>query len=173
MGTGGTVAGVSEVLETRNPSFRAVAVGQFKSPVISRRTCGREPNPAGRRVQGPGPGFIPGVFDLEVVDEAIPVEEKSAFETARRLAPDEGIPCRVNSGAAAWAIPQMARWPEASTKLIVLPDLGQRYLSMALWPAGWPRGGEGIGSVVPKPHTTRPTAQPLKKGPQAGPYRTR
>ena len=66
----------------------------------------------------------------------IQVEEDLAFETARRLAREEGILCGISSGAAAWAAVQVAKRPDSAGKLIValLPDLGERYLSTALYP---------------------------------------
>jgi cysteine synthase A len=137
VGTGGTITGVSEVLKKRKPSFKAIAVEPLKSPVISQKMAGQELKPAGHKIQGIGAGFVPGVLNLEVIDEVIPVEEEPAFETARRLAREEGILCGISSGAAAWAALQVAKRPENAGKLIVvvLPDLGERYLSTSLYPS--------------------------------------
>ena len=73
---------------------------------------------------------------LEVVDEVIRVEEEAAFETARRVAREEGMLCGISGGAAVWAAVQVAHRPESAGKLIVviLPDLGERYLSTPLYP---------------------------------------
>jgi cysteine synthase A len=136
VGTGGTISGVGTVIKKRKPSFRCIAVEPAKSPVITQRMQGQELKPAGHRIQGLGAGFIPKVLDLEVVDEVIPVEEEASFETARRLAREEGMLCGISGGAAVWAAVQVAHRPESAGKLIVvvLPDLGERYLSTTLYP---------------------------------------
>jgi cysteine synthase A len=137
VGTGGTLTGVGSVLKRRKPSFRCVAVEPAKSPVITQTMQGQEPEPSGHRIQGLGAGFIPKVLNLEVVDEVIRVEEEAAFETARRVAREEGMLCGISGGAAVWAAVQVARSPDSVGKLIVvvLPDLGERYLSTSLYPA--------------------------------------
>jgi cysteine synthase A len=136
VGTGGTITGVSEVLKKRKPSFKAIAVEPVKSPVITQKMQGQELKPAGHKIQGIGAGFVPDVLNLKIIDEVIQVEDDPAFETARRLAREEGILCGISSGAAAWAAIQVAQRPENAGKLIVvvLPDLGERYLSTALYP---------------------------------------
>jgi cysteine synthase A len=135
VGTGGTITGVSEVLKKRKPSFKAVAVEPLKSPVISQTMAGQELKPSGHKIQGIGAGFVPEVLNLEVIDEVIRVEDETAFETARRLAREEGILSGISSGAAVWAAVQVAKRPENAGKLVVvvLPDLGERYLSTSLY----------------------------------------
>jgi len=135
VGTGGTITGVGSVLKKRKPSFRCIAVEPAKSPVITQKMHGQELKPAGHKIQGLGAGFIPKVLNLEMVDEVIPVEEEAAFETARRLAREEGMLCGISGGAAVWAAVQVAHRPESAGKLIVvvLPDLGERYLSTPLY----------------------------------------
>jgi cysteine synthase A len=137
VGTGGTITGVGSVLKKRKPSFRCVAVEPAKSPVITQTMQGQELKPAGHKIQGLGAGFIPKVLNLEVVDEVIRVEEEAAFETARRVAREEGMLCGISGGAAVAAAVQVAQRPESAGKLIVvvLPDLGERYLSTPLYPA--------------------------------------
>jgi cysteine synthase A len=136
VGTGGTITGVSEAIKKRKSSFKAIAVEPRKSPVITQTLGGQEPKPSGHKIQGIGAGFIPDVLNLKIIDEVIQVEEDLAFETARRLAREEGILCGISSGAAAWAAVQVAKRPDSAGKLIValLPDLGERYLSTALYP---------------------------------------
>jgi cysteine synthase A len=136
VGTGGTITGVSEVLKKRKPSFKAVAVEPVSSPVITQKMHGQELKPGKHKIQGIGAGFIPGVLNLDVVDEVLQVKDDDAFDMARRLCREEGILSGISSGAAAWAALQVGNRPDNAGKLIVvvLPDLGERYLSTALYP---------------------------------------
>ncbi len=136
VGTGGTITGVSEVIKKRKPSFRAIAVEPASSAVITQRMHGQELKPGKHKLQGLGAGFIPDILNLNVIDETVQVNDDDAFDMARRLAREEGILCGISSGAAAWAAVQVARRPENAGKLIVvvLPDLGERYLSTVLYP---------------------------------------
>jgi len=136
VGTGGTITGVSEVLKKRKPGFKAIAVEPVASPVITQKMQGQELKPGRHKIQGIGAGFIPGNLNLEVIDEVIQVKDDDAFEMARRMAKEEGILGGISCGAAAWAAVQVAQRPENAGKMIVaiLPDLGERYLSTALYP---------------------------------------
>jgi cysteine synthase A len=136
VGTGGTITGVSEVIKKRKPTFKAIAVEPVNSPVLSQRKMGQELKPGRTRIQGIGAGFVPAVLNLELVDEVIQVKDEDAFVMARRLAQEEGMLCGISSGAAVNAAVQVARRPEYADKLIVvvLPDLGERYLSTNLFP---------------------------------------
>ncbi len=128
VGTGGTITGVSEVLKSRKPSFRSIAVEPEASPVLS----GGKPGP--HRIQGIGAGFIPTILNRKIIDEVIQVTNEDAFDTARRVALDEGILCGISSGAAVWAALLAARRVENAGKLIVviLPDSGERYITTQL-----------------------------------------
>ena len=128
VGTGGTITGVSEVIKSRKPSFRAIAVEPHDSPVLS----GGKPGP--HKIQGIGAGFIPEVLNTGIIDEVVTVTNEHAFDTSRRLAMLEGILCGISSGAAAWAALKVASRHENKNKhiVVVLPDTGERYLSTDL-----------------------------------------
>jgi cysteine synthase A len=136
VGSGGTITGVGEVLKRRKPSVRIVAVEPANSPLISQRRAGLSPKPGKHTIQGIGVGFIPGVLNLDILDDVVQVADADAAETARRLARLEGLMCGISSGAAAWAAIQLANQPQHAGKLIVvvLPDSGERYLSTGLFP---------------------------------------
>jgi cysteine synthase len=129
VGTGGTITGIAEVIKSRKPGFKAVAVEPSASPVLS----GGKPGP--HKIQGLAPGFVPDVLRLDLVDEIVKVEYEDAVKTARRLAKEEGILVGISSGAAAWAGLQLAARPENRGKqiVVILPDTGERYLSTELF----------------------------------------
>ncbi len=129
IGTGGTITGVGEVIKARKPSFKCVAVEPDASPVLSGGPKGPHP------IQGIGAGFVPDVLNTKIYDEIIRVKNDDAFETARRMAREEGLLVGISSGAATWAALQVARRPENAGKLIVviIPSFGERYLSTALY----------------------------------------
>ena len=136
VGTGGTITGIGEVLKSRKPEVRMVAVEPVNSPVITQRLAGQPLKPGKHTIQGIGAGFIPDVLNLEIVDEVVQVQDEDAMETARRLAREEGWMVGISSGAAAWAALKLARLEANRGKLIVavMPDLGERYLSTKLFP---------------------------------------
>ena len=125
VGTGGTITGVGEVLKSRKPGFKVVAVEPAASAVLSGLPKGPHP------IQGIGAGFVPKNLNTEVYDDIVRVEAADAMETARRLAKEEGVFAGISSGAAVWAALQIATRPEAAGKLIVviIPSTGERYLS--------------------------------------------
>ena len=136
IGTGGTITGVAEVLKSRKPSFQAIAVEPVNSPVITQRRAGQDIKPGRHTIQGIGAGFIPDVLNVDIIDDVVQVKDEDAAETSRQLAKREGLMCGISSGAAAWAALQVARRAENKGKLIVvvLPDIGERYLSTTLYP---------------------------------------
>ena len=128
-GTGGTVTGVGEYLKSKNPKVKVVVVEPADSPVLS------EGRPGPHKIQGIGPGFVPGVLNTSVYDEIVTVQNADAFAVAREIARDEGLLVGISSGAATWAAAELAKRPENAGKTIVviLPDTGERYLSTALF----------------------------------------
>jgi cysteine synthase A len=129
VGTGGTITGIAEVIKSRKPTFRAIAVEPKDSPVLS----GGKPGP--HKIQGIGAGFVPDVLNTRIIDEIIQVTNDDAFQTARRLAKEEGLLCGISAGANAWAALEVSRRTENRGKLIVfiLCDTGERYLSTPLF----------------------------------------
>ena len=129
VGTGGTITGVSEVIKSRKPSFKAVAVEPSDSPILS----GGQPGP--HKIQGIGAGFVPDVLNTKIIDEIVTVTNEQAFETARKLAAQDGILCGISSGAAVWAAMEIAKRAENKGKqiVVVLPSTGERYLSTDLF----------------------------------------
>ncbi|MGB7540804.1 MAG: cysteine synthase A [Burkholderiales bacterium] len=129
IGTGGTITGVGEVIKSRKPGFKCIAVEPDASPVLSGGAKGPH------AIQGLGAGFVPEVLNRGICDEIIRVTNDDAIATARRMAKEEGLFVGISSGAAVWAALQVARRPEHAGKLIVaiLPSYGERYLTSPLY----------------------------------------
>jgi len=128
VGTGGTITGVGQALRRKFPEVKIFAVEPEDSPVLS----GGRPGP--HRIQGIGPGFVPAILDTKIYDEVIRVAVKDAIETSRKLARLEGIFVGISSGAACFAALDVAkRLGPGKTVVVVLPDLGERYLSTDLF----------------------------------------
>jgi len=138
VGTGGTVTGCSEVLKEKNPDLKTIAVEPFNSPVITQRRNDQPLQPGKHSIQGIGAGFIPDILNVDVIDEVFQVTDEQCVEMARELSTKEGLFCGISCGAAASAAIAVARRPENAGKrvVVVLPDLGERYLSTTLYPAG-------------------------------------
>ncbi|BAH41147.1 MULTISPECIES: cysteine synthase A [Bacillales] len=128
IGTGGTITGVGQVLREHYPNVQIVAVEPAASPVLS----GGKPGP--HKIQGIGAGFVPDILDTQIYDEIIKVENEDAFETARRVARQEGILGGISSGAAIHAALQVAAKLGKGKKVIaIIPSNGERYLSTPLY----------------------------------------
>ncbi|MBN1384762.1 MAG: cysteine synthase A [Elusimicrobia bacterium] len=137
VGTGGTITGISEVIKKKKASFKAIAVEPVDSPVLSRQKYGEQAGgqPGPHKIQGIGAGFIPDVLNKNIIDEIIKISNEDAMACARQLAKKEGIFSGISSGAAVCAAIKVAKREENKGKLIVviLPDLGDRYLSTELF----------------------------------------
>jgi cysteine synthase A len=129
VGTGGTITGIAEVLKSRKPSFKAIAVEPSRSPVLS----GGQPAP--HKLQGIGAGFVPAVYNTKIIDEIIPVLEEDSGPISKEVNQLDGIPVGISSGAAIWAALQLAKRPENAGKQIVaiVPSSTERYLSSWLF----------------------------------------
>lgn len=129
VGTGGTISGVGEALKAHNPLIKIVAVEPEESAVISGKPAGTH------GIQGIGAGFIPKIYNSDIVDEILPVKTVDAIATGKELPRCEGILCGISGGAALFAATELAARPENKDKTIVvlLPDSAERYLSTALF----------------------------------------
>ncbi len=129
VGTGGTISGIGQVLRSRKPGLKMIAVEPEASPILS----GGQPGP--HKIQGIGAGFVPGILDRGVIDEVIQVSNDDAFDMARKAARIEGIPVGISSGAALAAAFRAASRDDYAGKVIVaiIPSFAERYLSTALF----------------------------------------
>jgi cysteine synthase A len=129
VGTGGTIQGVGEVLKSRKPSVRVVAVEPADSPVLS----GGVHKP--HKIQGIGAGFIPEILDVKIIDEIVTISNDEAFDVARKMAQKEGIPGGISSGATVAAALKIGARPEMKGKMIVVvvASFAERYLSTDLF----------------------------------------
>lgn len=128
VGTGGTITGAGEVLKAKFPELEVIAVEPKDSPVLE----GGKPGP--HKIQGIGAGFVPKVLNTEVYGSVFPVENEAAFDTARKVAKEEGILGGISSGAAVYAALETAkRLGKGKNVLAVLASNGERYLSTPLY----------------------------------------
>jgi cysteine synthase A len=135
VGTGGTVTGVGEVIKSKKPDFKVVAVEPIHSPVMTQKRAGQELVPGPHKIQGIGGGFIPEVLNMDIVDDVVTISNDEAMEMGRRLCREDGLMVGISSGGIAHAAFEVAKRPENKGKLIVavLASHGERYLSTALY----------------------------------------
>ena len=140
VGTGGTITGVARYIKPKKASFRAIAVEPEDSPVLS----GGAPGP--HRIQGIGPGFVPDVLEISILDGVVKVSNDSAVSMARRLAAEEGLLVGISAGANVQAAIDYGSRPENKGKTIVtiLCDFGERYIQTVLFDALRYEGSDSI-----------------------------
>lgn len=127
VGTGGTVTGAGEVLKKKYKN-KNIAVEPEDSPVLSGGKSGPH------KIQGIGAGFVPGVYKPENVDEVIQVSNEDAIRTSQRLAKEEGMLVGISAGANVFAAIGVAkRTGKGRVVLVIVPDVGERYLSTDLF----------------------------------------
>ncbi len=128
VGTGGTLTGVGHVLKREIPSCRLIAVEPTDSPVLSGGKAGPH------KLQGIGAGFVPSILDTKIIDRIITVTADDAFDTARKLAREEGLLCGISSGASIFAALTVARELGPGHKVVTIAaSNGERYLSTSLF----------------------------------------
>ena len=128
VGTGGTLMGVAEALKRANREVKIVAVEPAESAVM----IGEEPG--SHIIQGIGPGFIPSLMNMDLVDEVIKVKSDDAVAMAKRLFKEEGLMVGISSGANVLAALEVAQKSCKGKNIVtILPDRGERYLSMNLF----------------------------------------
>jgi len=136
IGTGGTITGISRFFKLeKKRKIIAVGVEPETSPVITQTLAGDVVRPGPTGIQGIGAGFIPDTLDLKVVDRVELASDEESIAMARRLAREEGIVSGISCGAAVAAAVRIAREPEMKRKtfVVIMPDLGERYLSSVLF----------------------------------------
>jgi cysteine synthase A len=125
VGTGGTITGAGEVLRRHNPQLLIVAVEPARSPVLQGGRAGVH------AIQGIGASFVPGILNRELIDEIIAVGDEEAIEMSRRLTREEGLLVGISAGANVVAALKVAkRLGQGKRVVTVLPDTGERYLTM-------------------------------------------
>ena len=128
VGTGATLTGCGEYLKSRCMDCKVIAVEPNDSPVLSGGMA------SAHAIRGIGPGFVPPILNVPLIDEIIRVRPRHAQELCQQLCRTEGLLCGISSGAALAAAVDVASRPEAQDKTLVavLPDGGAPYLLSGL-----------------------------------------
>ena len=126
VGTGGTISGTGKYLKEQKAEVRVVAVEPAESPVLSGG------KPGAHKIQGIGAGFVPDTYDAKVVDEVHQVASADAIATKQQLAHELGVFVGISAGAAVRAAIDLVETGayDGKTLVAILPDTGERYLSM-------------------------------------------
>ena len=127
VGTGGTISGVGRYLKEKDSSIQVVAVEPLNSSVLRGGQSGSH------KIQGIGAGFVPDALDMQVVDEVYAVSDEDAYTTTKALMEIEGIFAGISSGAALHTAISIAREVADKQIVVILPDSGDRYLSLGLY----------------------------------------
>lgn len=127
VGTGGTITGTGEFLKSKNPDVKIIGIEPSDSPVLSGGKAGAHP------LQGIGAGFVPEILNTDIIDEVLTVSGDEAYFASRLLAKSEGVLVGISSGAALHIAIEKAKKEEGKTIVVLLPDLGDRYLSTDLF----------------------------------------
>lgn len=143
IGTGGTITGVGEVLKSRKPTVKIVAVEPAGSPVLS----GGKPGP--HKLQGLGAGFVPAVLNTEAYDEVVRVGDEQSGPISKQVIEQDGIPVGISAGAAIWAALEIAKKTENYGKqiVVIVPSGSERYLSSWLF-ADVESGSDSIDDLI-------------------------
>jgi cysteine synthase A len=128
VGTGGTLIGVTNVMKTVNPDVKEFAVEPEEAAVMF---GGSDIRIKEHSIQGIGDGFIPQLIDMKKVDGVITVSSEASMAMARKLSREYGLLVGISSGANALAAQRIAK--DYDKVVTVLPDRGERYLSMDLF----------------------------------------
>lgn len=123
-GTGGTLSGVSKYLKEKKPSLISVGVEPASSPFVT------EGKKGAHKIQGIGAGFKPEVLDLSLVEKVITMSDEKAYELTRAIAKEEGLFVGISSGANVASALELAKEYPGKIIVTVLPDNGERYLSV-------------------------------------------
>ena len=128
VGTGGSITGIGKRLKEKSPEIEIIAVEPKGSPVLSGGVAGPH------KIQGIGAGFIPEIIETSYIDKIIQINDNDAFKMMRDLARKEGLLVGISSGAAVSAAVKLASNDSYKGKriIVLLPDTGERYLSMDL-----------------------------------------
>ncbi len=128
VGTGGTVTGVGKKLKEKINNIKIVAVEPKNSPVLSGGRAGAH------KIQGLGSGFIPEIYNPEIIDEVVNVSDEDAYRVTKLVAEKEGILLGISSGAAIYVALEIAKKLGKGQKVLAIaPDGGEKYISMGIY----------------------------------------
>ena len=128
VGTGGTISGIAKKLKENNENIKIIAVEPKESAVLSGGNSGPH------KIQGIGAGFIPSIYNADLIDEVMQISNEEAYEIAREYTRKEGILVGISSGAVIAASIKIAKTLSSDKKIVVIaPDGGEKYFSVGLY----------------------------------------